>query len=54
MNVFPLTLTVSGLELHLGETGSGIGSRSFAGCSTRVEQVGQCSKDCKICRFFER
>ena len=39
---FPLTLAVSGLERHLGETGSSIASRFFAECSTRVEQPGQC------------
>ena len=54
MNVFPLTLAVSGLERHLGETGSSIASRVFAGCSTGMEQVGQCSKDRKICRVLER
>ena len=51
---FPLTLAVSGLERHLGETGSSIASRFLAECSSRVEQVDHCSEDRKICRVFER
>ena len=51
---FSLTLAVSGLERHLGETGSSMASRIVARCSTREEQVSQRSKDCKICRVSER
>ena len=51
---FPLTLAVSGLERHLGENGSSIASRFSAECSSRVEQVEQCSEDRKICPVFER
>ena len=51
---FQLTLAVSDLERHLGETGSSIASRVSAACSTGVEQVGQGSKDRELCRVFER
>ena len=35
----PLTLAVSGLERHLGETGSSIETRFFLGFSPRLEQA---------------
>ena len=42
MYVFPIAFGRVGFERQLGETGSSIASRFFAGCSTRVEQPGQC------------
>ena len=52
--MFSLTLAESSLERHQGETGSRIASRLIAWWCTRVEQIGQCSNDCKICRLFGR
>ena len=45
---------MSGLERHLEKTGSSIASRFSAECSSRVEQVDQCSENREICRVFER
>ena len=42
MNVFPLTLAVSGLERHLREIGSSIASRFPVFCCPRLEQRSQC------------
>ena len=40
---FPLTVAVSGLERHQGETGSSIASRFHVFCCLRLEQPSQCA-----------